>query len=819
MRHFRIIRVIKQPVANRIVVLDLDVFMQDLKSGLITLALLLAGTSVTTIQGKGDTLDLSKTVIVHSGRGRQAAVAKFLETEIELRTGIKLAGGTSMPSGGTPAVVIGTAGSAPAPYNLPRGLAIPAKCEGYAIWADTSTRSAPTVYLLGRDDRGTLFAAGRLMRLLYLAENYIALAGDVRIGAAPADAIRAHQIISTTQSRDRLIDWGSAARKRQYIRDLVIFGTNGFETRFADNVDDYLEELGIDFFLNVTCQDLIDRDRLSDNEIRDLYAGQAGLDHITTYGGDARGAMPPQLVFPKMERIVPLIMQTCPTIKWWYSNQCLDFHAVDYDDYIFGYLKTTRPSWLYGMVYGPWTKRGIAEIRADLPASYAIRHYPDICHPWWCQYPVGRWDRVLAQVWPRNGSIYAMPRMMAAVHKATRKDTEGFLAYNHTGCYNDLNKFVWSAAGWDPSARIEDILYDYGRVFFAYQFREHPESPGESVPKDAIIDAGSAAVARGLQLLEENWTGPLADNTSAEEALALWKKIAGCMGGVGRNWRLELFLYRAFIDAQIKRKYDAEMKCQRRAYEILQDAAELKVPQNTGNSDGERKVEFNRLIENARAELAKVDTQFQSRESFTRQLRSWDLSGKFGDLDEILDNLYKPLSDRRWLQAKLDGAGSAADIDRILNYENAGPGGYYDNLGVEGGQPHLVRQKTWREDPGFVYSPVNWTDHKPGADRRHSQLTHALCRYDTPLLMRWERLDPAAAYHIEVVYLGPFGQKLTCQTDEGVSIHTVRGNTGSEPVRYDIPRSATADGVLELKWKLDNQVRGVSVTEIWLIKD
>ena len=49
-------------------------------------------------------------------------------------------------------------------------------------------------------------------------------------------------------------------------------------------------------------------------------------------------------------------------------------------------------------------------------------------------------------------------------------------------------------------------------------------------------------------------------------------------------------------------------------------------------------------------------------------------------------------------------------------------------------------------------------------------------------------------------------------------IHGVRGNTESEPVKYPIPPAATRDGVLGLRWDIKNQVRGPSVTEIWLIK-
>lgn len=776
--------------------------------GLAVGAMLLCLAGGNPANGQSGNIDLINAVIVHSATNpRQARAAEFLQYEIERRTGIRLAMGNSRPADRRPAIVAGTVGVFPKSFAPPVGLSVPDEAEGYVIWVDDATRSSPTVCLEGHDDRGMMFAVGGLIRLLNLASNYISLASDVRVSTAPTEAIRAQQMIYSPQSKDGFVNWRDAAQKEQQIRDLVLFGANGFEPRPARGVDQFLQDLGLDLFVVVSCQNLIDDDKLTDDQIKQRYSDLVGVDHFTTYGGDASGSRPPQEVFPAMQRVVPLVLASHPGAKWWYSNQCLENHAVAYDDYIFNYLNTWRPRWLYGMVYGPWTRRGIPEIRASLPSEYRIRHYPDICHVRWCQYPIPKWDQVWAQVWPRNQSIYVMPRMMAAIHQATREGTVGFLPYNHTGSYNDLNKFVWTAKGWNPEAKVDDILYDYGKVFFAYDFLKPPEGGLAGAGTDSnerLIDAGARAVARGLELLEDNWTGRLATNTSCEAALKLWKNIAICMGGAGRNRRLEMYLYRAFLDAQVKRKYDAEMKCEQEAYEALKQAGAVGVAS---------------AVANARAALARVDTEFQSKDSFKEELQSWGLTSRFGDLDTILANIYSPLSDRRWLEKQLETARSLEDIKRIVNYEDPGPGGFYDNLGAEDEEPHLVRPKSWEQDPGFVHSPIEWVDHDPGSARRHSQLTHAVCRYDTPLQMRWEGLDPRASYHIRVVYLGPFNPRIICETDDGQLIHGPRGNTGATPVSYRIPQSSTRDGVLGLRWRLANNVRGVSVTEIWLIKD
>jgi len=758
--------------------------------------------------GQGRMLNLSNAVIVSSAASpRQSKAAELLRSEIEQRTGIQLAMSNSLPATTLPAIVLGSVAAPSTPLATPPGFSVPDKAEGYSLWVDQAARSSPTVCLVGRDDRGVLFAVGGLLRRLNLAQAYISLAEDTRLATAPTEAIRAQQIFCSTQSKDGFVHWRDPAQKQGYMRDLVLFGANGFEPRPANDVDRFLENLGLDLFVVVSCQAVIDADKLSDTEIKGLYKDLVGVDHFTTYGGDASGSRPPREVFPKMERVLPLVLASHPGSRWWYSNQCLDDHAVDYDDYTFNYLTTRQPSWLHGLVYGPWTKRGIREIRAGLPAQYEIRQYPDICHVRWGQYPVPQWDRVWGQVWPRNQSLYAMPRMMAQIHQATRGGTVGFLPYNHTGTYNDLNKFIWTAKGWDPGAKVDDLLYDYAKVFFAYDFRKPPEGyfgGPKAGSREGVIEAGARGVAHGLKLLEDNWTGNLATNSSCETALKLWKNLATSTSGAGKNWRLEMFLYRAFLDAQVKRKFDAEMKCERQAYEALKQAP------TTGLANA---------VGKARAALARVDTEFQSKADFKKELASWGLTGKFGDFDLILSNIYSPLGDRKWLEAQMEAATSVADLEKMRNYEDPGPGGFYDNLGVAGEQPHLVQQQPWADDPGFVHSPIEWVDHSAGSSRRHSQMTHAVCRYDTPLQMRWEGLDRQAAYRINVVYRGPFGPSMICETDDGYVVHGPRGNTDAAPVSFSLPRASTSDGVLGLRWKLVNNVRGVSVTEIWLIKD
>jgi hypothetical protein len=748
--------------------------------------------------------DLNKAIItVDIKDSTKYNIAVFLQQEISKRTGIELAIKSKDDYFTAPQIKLEQV------CNLKSNVKIQSStlAESYTISAVKEKDLIPVVTVTGFDNRGLLFGAGRLVRELYLSEKYISLIRSTQISSAPGSILRAQQIILNSQGNDGFRNWRDPKENRDFVNEMLLFGTNGFEPTQPDLLDDYLQSLGIDLFVKLKCQDIIDLHAQNDQSIKEFFKQYKGVDHITTYGGDAAGAVEPRLFFPFLEHVIPLVLAGQPGAKWWYSNQCLEDHAKDYDFYIFPFFKKYQPKFLHGLVYGPWTKRGISEIRNDLPSQYVIRHFPDICHPRWSQYPVPTWDRAFAIVWPRNKSIYMMPTMMLNIFKATRKNTVGFLPYNHTGSFNDLNKFVWSYAGWDLNADINTILNSYAKCFFSYDFLKSPSNPGliNISSKKELIDEASAYVTRGLQLLEANWVGSLNQNTSIEEALIYWKNISNCIGGPERNWRVEMFLCKARIDAQIKRKFDMETKLETEVYSLLRTSKNKPIEQ------------IQKETENI---FERIEKDFQSKEDFLKELRNLGISNKYGDLNEVIDKIYTSFSDRFWITNELAKAKQYKDVINILNYKTVAAGEFYDDLGLNGEQNHLVKQQSWFNDPGFVYSPIDWIDSEFDSKKRNSQLTHALTRYDTPLKMRWDKLDKKSNYNIKVVYNGPFGSKINCKTDDGILIHDFIGNRGEMILNFSIPQSSTKDGVLELHWTQDNKniTRGVSVSEIWLVR-
>ncbi|MHC4474563.1 MAG: beta-N-acetylhexosaminidase family protein [Planctomycetota bacterium] len=371
------------------------------------------GQSLTT-GGSSREIDItSALIIVRPAAARQLKAAQMVQTEIERRTGIRLKISETRPHENIATIELGTVETLASSYVLPDGLSVPAKGEGYAIWVDTHSRESPTVYLVGRDDRGALFAAGRLIRLAHMSKGRISLGVDVRLAAAPEYPLRGHMLIDG----GRFIKWDRRSAWEQYIRDPVIFGTNSFElTDYDEFVADIVDSYGLDLWVFFGHGDVVGMGTLA--EVREKFGRLKGLDHVFIPLGDTGGIKPTRRMIPAIERFAPLLKQVHPQAKIWISHQNQRKHAENDNEYLFGYLQSVEPKWLEGMVYGPWAHWDIPELRRRTPKQYKIRHYPDISHNRWSQYLIPKWDAAFSSVWERNG-IRAMPRMMAQIHKAT----------------------------------------------------------------------------------------------------------------------------------------------------------------------------------------------------------------------------------------------------------------------------------------------------------------------------------------------------------------------------------------------------------------
>lgn len=116
-------------------------------------------------------------------------------------------------------------------------------------------------------------------------------------------------------------------------------------------------------------------------------------------------------------------------------------------------------------------------------------------------------------------------------------------------------------------------------------------------------------------------------------------------------------------------------------------------------------------------------------------------------------------------------------------------------------------------------------DEKTEGARRVSWMDHAETLYDTPLQLRYARLDPAARYKVRVVYAGDNPKRtIRLVANEGTEVHPyISKPVPFRPLEFPIPQSETRSGTLTLKWfgqlGLGGNGRGCQVSEVWLLKD
>jgi len=383
-----------------------------------------------------------------------------------------------------------------------------------------------------------------------------------------------------------------------------------------------------------------------------------------------------------------------------------------------------------------------------------------------------------------------------------------------------VNKFIWSALGWDPETSAAEILRQYSQYFI-----------GERYADD---------FAQGLLALERNWQGPLLANENVETTLARFQALEKSVAPAElRNWRFQQALFRAYYDAYTRRRLIFERQLENQAMVALRSAnttgAAGAVTAAEGILNGATTETVADTLRSRILELG--EALFQS---IGMQLSVEKYKAIAVDRGASLDTLQFPLNNRLWLKDRFTRIRKLASeperlaaLQEILNWSNPGPGGFYDDLGNVARQPHLVKGLSFADDPGSLASArvdfeedlvVDTPDEAAGVPRRLSWIDHAETLYDTPLQMRYSGLDPNARYILRVVYGGDnFKRKIRLVVNGTTEVHPFL----SKPVplkrlEFALPQSVTQTGELNLSWfgepGLGGNGRGCQVSEVWLMK-
>jgi hypothetical protein len=787
-------------------------------------------------------LDLSKAVVVlpPGSSAREKRAATMLVEEVGKRTQIRWPAQTAWPSSNPVVVAVGTRSSLKTLgaeiFGESRVAAETPAAEGFQILI-TSAKGAPTISVIGNDERGVLFGVGHLLRHLRMTPGSVAIADDFKAATAPKYSLRGHQL--GYRPKTHSYDAWDLPIWEQYIRDLAVFGCNAVELIPPRSDDDatsphfplppmemlvgmskLLDEYGLDVWLWYPAMDKDYSDaktvEFALREWGEVFKPLPRLDAVFVPGGDP-GHTRPKVLMALLEKQATNLHRHHPMAQMWVSPQ--SFNQEWFEEFI-GILRNEQPAWLAGIVFGPQVRVSLPKLRSLVPEKYPIRHYPDITHSRQCQYPAPDWDTAFAVTEGREG-INPRPLGHAAIFRLLQPYTVGFITYSE-GCNDDVNKILWSALGWNPDGNVVDILREYSRYFV-----------GERYTGD---------FAQGLFALEKNWQGALLTNEGVDATLKQFQEMERTASPRDKsNWRFQMASYRAYYDAYTRSRLRYETDLENRAMEILRDAGRRGaiVALNEARTILDQAF-THRVSEHWRTRV------FELAEALFQSIRM-QLSVKRYQAIAVgrganLDSIDFPLNNRRWLKGqfeRLRNLSSEAErlkgIETILNWTDSGPGGFYDDLGDLRRQPHLVRGGDWEKDPAFLESSLVGFQGGEVADEpdetsgdsawRYSWMNHAESLVDAPLRLFYSGLDKTARYRLRVVFGGDSpARKIRLEANGGIEIHPLIAKPRPvQPVEFEIPGRATATGDLSLKWHrepgLGGNGRGCQVSEVWLIKE
>ena len=795
---------------------------------------LLVLTFISGLPVSGASLDFTNSIIVTPAkleRLEQKAIT-VLREEIQKRTGIQLSVLTEWPKNQQSIIAVGQTGQTKilaGPYSdiLEKGQT-PGK-EGFRLLIKDNV-----IFVAGNDPRGVLYGIGKLLRTLRMKSGSISVPEDLDITTCPRYSIRGHQL--GYRPKTNAYDAWSPAQFDQYIRELALFGANSIEIIPPRTDDDLtsphmklapiemmikqaeiIDSYGMDVWIwypnmgnDYTHPDSI-REELQERE--DIFRKMKRIDVVFVPGGDP-GDLHPDILFAWLAKVAEVLHKYHPSAKIWVSPQA--FRPTT--EWLGAFYRNVnlRHPWFGGVVFGPWVKTPLPEIRKIVNPAIPIRRYPDITHSISCQYPVKDWDLAFAMTLGRE-CYNPRPVAEKVIHNVLDEFAGGSISYSE-GINDDLNKFIWSDQDWDPETPVIETLREYVRFFI------HPDV--------------SEGIAQGILALEINWQGPLIANKSVEITLKQWESIENQLPpDVVKNYRFQMGLLRAYYDACVRERLIHETSLESEAREVLRD---------TAKSTSLEKIEAAQFVLNQTwskpvAQDYKercweiADYLFEAIGSQTSVKRHKAQAGR-GDFMDYIDT---PLNNVIWFLSQFekirqieDEQARLAAIDKLLNRDNPGPGGFYDNLGQSVDTLRLAEYPAWEEDPGSLRSPrVSF-----GAGLRGQEWIHTVqakgfdgsaiplawmnqitTLYETPLSVVYENLNPNSSYILRVAYTGRFRARIQLKADDKFQIHEMR-ETGTIPVsEYPVPNGATRDGRLKLTWTCPEGQRGAQVAELWLI--
>ena len=286
-----------------------------------------------------------------------------------------------------------------------------------------------------------------------------------------------------------------------------------------------------------------------------------------------------------------------------------------------------------------------------------------------------------------------------------------------------------------------------------------------------------------------------------------------------------MHLFRAYFDAYTQARLIYENKLEADALQLLKQAGQLGV---------EPAISAAQAILN-QAESAPTHADLLRRAEHLAE-RLFETIGyqtsvpKYGasgyERGCMMDYINYPLNNRWWLEDQLalvrqlpSRSQQLEKLQRIVDWENPGPSGYYEAVGHVGKSLHMIKLQNAGDSMRHYYDLPMPTQRNMGPERNKLRISFHVYHDDLPSL-KYNALDPHANYTVKL-----FAQRESPLLIDGQLAKKIRTGEQFDQVveqEFEVPPSALEDGKIELTWApLDekhlNWRQRHYVTDIWVI--
>jgi hypothetical protein len=765
--------------------------------------------------------------------------------------------------------------------------------EGFTL--KTVARPEGTLLVAaGVDARGVLYAVGEILRRAEVRAGGVDFPVPLDFRTAPAFEVRGTQYgqSSVAIQKGKVRRWTTKEAQR-VIEDYALAGLNTMQTnpaRASREMFDYIRSLGLKTLVHYgpnvgsgppewegfesigrkgyLCPSVPAARAVLLKKFEDTFRGAPFVDYICFTGGDGGGCecdrcKPYGATFIRLcEDMANIIHREHPQTQIFFTNQKFDNES---DLAIFKYLQERPRTWLRAFGYGPgsdamsWQPghrqnhrmdlfrypgfgpfdRYLKEILHQLPPEQDIVFYNELTHWRYSQngyvqaYPRAdkngdqppdwnhwiyerRPDQALTMVYDRL-SFFAWPRYYHWVFGETVRYGIGDCTHS-SGTQDHFNQWMWQRLLWGPQRKVEDLVAEYARAWFG--------------PEAAPLMA--QAIFQLEENLEEKPGTPIERKDGIDRYYRLVKNAGAKMPATRMrgNWLWREYMQKAALDKHIQLDVRRQRAVERRVEQRIRLALQ------SGATDA--------AITESLTMLATLPADVEMNRLRREATRLGEESNQlFGVRSEGIFNLDHDFLGLGWTHRQLERARAARGAERrellglIADYENPGPGGFYDNAGTANPAPHIVRGYPY--DFGQPYVPEMLDE----ANRPSQRSMHFTQDEDQGVTFHYRDLDPKASYRIRFTLVRPryqerYRERMNQKSETIYADQFVLAKDLAVPERvsdfftFDIPPEATRDGELVVRFERAADVAhgsrverevwrntggwGTIVSEAWLMR-